>query len=99
MVTIPLTQPLFKIEVPTREELKAMLTRTPIMITGIICATIIFLGALGSVVYLAVTGHDSSVIGVLIVGVLAAVAKMLSGRISGLQRTVDEMKQGQTRDS
>lgn len=72
-----------------------MLTRTPIMITGIICATIIFLGALGSVVFLAFTGHDSSVIGILIAGVLAAIAKVFSSKFNDMKRSVEDIKQNQ----
>lgn len=85
----------FKIRIPTREDVRQMMTSTPVAITIVICLTILGLGALAAVVYLAVTGNDTAAIAALIGAVMAAYSSHLSRRIGETRQAIEDVKNQQ----
>lgn len=81
-----------KIKIPTREDVHRMMTSTPVAITIVICLTILALGALGAVVYLAITGNDTAAVAALIGAVMAAYNARLSTRIGETKQAIEEVK-------
>lgn len=80
------------VKLPDREELRKLMFNPPVMITAIICGTLLALASIGAVVYLAVTGNDTTVVGVLITGTLAAVGVLLSSRMRRMEGTMSQQK-------
>ena len=78
-VTMPWEQS--KIVFPTRKEWQISMAHPSVIITMIVCVSVVALGAIAGVVYLASTGHDTAVVGTLIVVVLAAVGGLLNSRL------------------
>lgn len=95
MVTTTMPPPLVKLDLPTREEIRAMLHTTAVAITVVICGCLVFLAALAGVVFLAYTGHDSAAIGALFTVVLAAIGARMSGQIQQARREIQEVKSQQ----
>ncbi len=96
MVSFPLSYQRDKIRVPTRKEWSLMFERTSIVITLIVCVTILGLATVGSVVFLVYTKNDSSVIQTLVTAVLGVITGVFASRMGQVQRGVDEIKkQGQ----
>ena len=85
------------IKFPTRKEWQALMAHPSVIITMIVCVAVVALGAIAGVVYLASTGHDTAVVGTLIVVVLAAVGGLLNARLrqtrdaaQGIQQNVQQ---------
>lgn len=85
MTTFPLTDDYVKIAFPTRKELRALFAKPSVAIAAMICGTLIVLSMIGSVVWLAMNGKDSAVIGALVTVTLAAVGTLLSVRIKRIE--------------
>lgn len=75
-----------KITLPNRMEWKELMNTPGVIITMIICGTILSLTAIAGVIFLAYTGNDAAVIGTLIAVVLTAVGALLNSRV---KRTLD----------
>lgn len=97
MVSMPMPRGLVTIKLPTTQELREMMTSPAVAITAIICATVLTLASVAGVVYLATTGHDSTVITAFIGGVLLAISGFLNSRIKGVKTLVEEVKAAQTK--
>lgn len=74
--------------IPSRTEVREMLTRPSVAITAIICGTILALAAIAGVITLAVTGNDTAVIGTLIGGPLVTLLVALASRLKAMHETI-----------
>lgn len=82
-----------RMALPTLKELKTLMATTPsVIITMIVCGTILCLAAIGGVVFLAYNGNDTAVIGTLFVVVLTAVGGLLNVR---MRQTRDAVQKSQ----
>jgi len=70
------------IRLPSREELGNMLRNPWVACVAMVCATLIILGAVGGIVFLAYNGRGTEAIGALVLGVLGLVL----GRIRAVQQ-------------
>lgn len=95
MTTETFTAGIGRIRLPTKQELRAMFQHVSVVITAILCGTLLALAVLASVIYLAATNHDASVIGVLITGVIAAYGQVLTSRTRRLDEKIDQIKRGE----
>lgn len=90
MTTYPMSPQADKIAFPTREEWRSMLYSTPVVITIIVCGTLVALAVLAGVVFLAYTGNDAAVIGVVIGSVLTGVLSLQNARMRQVRDAVKE---------
>lgn len=65
-----------------------MLTRPAVAITAIICGTLLALAAIGGVVWLAYTGHETAAVGTLVGGPLFLWLTTMAGRLREVQQAV-----------
>lgn len=93
-VTMPLLPAMIKL--PTREDWRELIAKPSVIITAIVCGTLLALSALAGVVYLAVTGHDTAVVGTLITITFGAIGVLMSNRIRRVENTVQQQQQQQT---
>lgn len=85
MVTLSLSDPAAKIvALPTREELRAMLSHPAVAITAIVCVTLFCLGSVGGVILLALNGKGTEAVGVFILGLMT----LILGKLSRVQEQV-----------
>lgn len=75
----------------TREEVRAAMNRTSVLITAIVCALIAFLGLVGGVVYLVSRGTDATAIGILVVTPVIGLLALLFRRIGAVEATVKDV--------
>lgn len=77
MTTLVTPYPAVPRVLPTSGEWRAMFTRPAVLITAIICMTVVVLSALGGTVYLAANGHGTeailSLVGALNLGGIVAI--------------------------
>jgi Na+-translocating ferredoxin:NAD+ oxidoreductase RnfD subunit len=67
-----------------------MASRPSVIITAIICATFVVLGALAGIVYLAGSGHDSAVVGLFVGGPLLTILFVISNRVRAVKDAVHQ---------
>lgn len=65
-----------------------MLQKPAVAITALICGTLFAVSALGGVVLLAYTGHETAAVGTLIGGPLVAWLGIIAGRLRTVQEAV-----------
>jgi hypothetical protein len=96
MATLTMSPPAGKIlTLPTRQEVRQLMDRTPIVITVIVCSTLAFLATIAAVAFLAYTGNDTAVIGAVIVGALVPVLSILLSRTRAIETTLQQQQQQQ----
>lgn len=87
MVTITATGiPRFRL--PTRSEWQAYMRDRAVVITMIICVTLMILGFVGALVYLAVSGHSSEALTAAVIGPLVGVLVGQMTRLKSLEQAV-----------
>lgn len=99
MTTVTMPPVAVRIMFPTRKEWQALMANPSVIITLIVCVSVVALGAIAGVVYLAATGHDTAVVGTLVVGVLGAVGAVLNSRLrqtrdaaQNIQQTIEKVQ-------
>lgn len=90
MTTITMPPGTAKIAFPTRAELRSMLYTPAVVITLIICGTLLSLATLAGIVFLAYTGNDAAVIGTVIGAVLTGVIALMNARVRQVRDAVKE---------
>jgi tetrahydromethanopterin S-methyltransferase subunit E len=70
-----------KIAFLTKKEWRSMFNDRAVLITMIVCGTLLFLATIAGVVFLAYTGNDAAVIGVVVGSVLTGVMSLMNSRV------------------
>lgn len=89
MVSITPTPIAFRL--PTWTEVKAHMFRDrAVMITAILCVTLLLITFVGAIAWLAATNHSTEVLTVVIISPLVAVLASVVGRLRSVEKAVDQ---------
>lgn len=74
---------------PTKQELRAMLSRPSVVITLALCVTAVILSFVGAITYLAATGKGTEALGALVIVPVIGFMVTTIGRLSKIEKATN----------